>query len=87
MLDSGASAPKATLTEPILPTETNERMQRMIVYGSVATPIKRPDSDHTHKWTVYVRGFHNEDLSTYIKKVIFRLHESFPIPSRCTAII
>lgn len=56
--------------------------QRSILYGSVATPIKKPESDHTHRWTVYVRGFHEEDISKYIKRVVFRLHESFPNPSR-----
>jgi YEATS domain-containing protein 4 len=60
----------------------NERMLRSIVYGSIATPIKKPESDHTHKWTIYVRGFHNEDLSTYVKRVIIKLHESFQNPTR-----
>lgn len=60
-------------------------MSRHLVYGSIATPIKKPDSDHTHKWTVYVRGFHEENISSYIKRVVFRLHDSFPNPSRCVA--
>ena len=62
----------------------NKVYQRSIVCGSVATPIKKPEGDHTHKWTVYVRGAHDEDISSYIKRVVFRLHESFPNPSRCT---
>lgn len=58
------------------------RMQRSIIYGSIATPIKKPESEHTHRWTVYVRGFHDEDISTYVRRVVFRLHESFASPSR-----
>ena len=65
-------------------TLANEKMRRSIVYGSIATPIKKPESDHTHKWTIYVRGFHNEDLSTYVKRVVIRLHESFQNPTRST---
>jgi len=59
-----------------------EKIRRSIVYGSLATPIKKPDSDHTHKWTVYVRGFNGEDISYYVKRVSFKLHESFAQPIR-----
>ena len=52
-----------------------------IVYGTIATPIA-DSGDHTHKWTVYVRGFNDEDISYYIKKVTFKLHESFAEPLR-----
>jgi len=55
---------------------------RAIVYGTRAEPIKVENSDHTHRWTVYVRGFHDEDISTYIKRITFKLHESFPNPLR-----
>jgi len=36
----------------------------------------------THHWQVYVRGCSNEDLSYVIRKVVFKLHESFDEPSR-----
>jgi len=36
----------------------------------------------THKWTLYVRGAHGQDLSYCIKKVIFLLHNSFAEPRR-----
>lgn len=75
-----AASPKRTNVEAV--GDGRDTRQRSILYGSVATPIKKPDSDHTHRWTVYVRGFHDEDISKYIKRVIFRLHESFPNPSR-----
>lgn len=63
---------------------SNLRLQRSIVYGSIATPIKKPETDHTHRWTAYVRGAHDEDISSYIRKVVFKLHESFPDPVRST---
>jgi YEATS domain-containing protein 4 len=41
-----------------------------------------PDSQHSHKWTVYLRGLENEDLSYFIEKVSFTLHHSFAEPVR-----
>lgn len=53
-----------------------------ILYGNSAVALKKPDNDRTHKWTVFVRGFNNEDISTYVRKVVFKLHESFLQPTR-----
>lgn len=81
-----AALPTATPVPPLPPNDRPEgpiSMSRHILYGSIATPIKKPESDHTHKWTVYVRGFHGENIATYVKRVVFRLHDSFPNPSRC----
>lgn len=54
---------------------------RPIVYGSYAQPLKanepRNDASHTHKWAVFVKGHNGEDLSSFVKKVTFKLHESF----------
>jgi len=55
---------------------------RPIVYGNLAVPMKVPKNDHTHKWTIFVRGINNEDLSYFIKKVQFRLHETYQNPLR-----
>ena len=34
-----------------------------------------------HRWSCYVRGLNNdEDISYYIKKVVFQLYPSFPEP-------
>ncbi|CAH1773060.1 unnamed protein product [Owenia fusiformis] len=51
-----------------------------IVYGNQARYFgkKREEDGHTHQWTVYVKPFRNEDMSTYVKKVHFKLHESIP---------
>lgn len=61
-------------------------ISRYIIYGSQATFIKKPESNHTHKWKVYVRGV-NEDLSFFIKKVVFKLHDSFSEPTRSNNIL
>ena len=50
-----------------------------IVYGNVAKYFgkKREEDGHTHQWTVYVKPFYNEDMSQYVKKVTFKLHDSY----------
>ncbi len=54
-----------------------------IVYGSIAFFLgKKADEYHTHRWTLYIRGPHGEDLSVGIAKVVFQLHPSFPQPTR-----
>jgi len=39
-------------------------------------------TESKHRWTVYVRGVDCEDLSYFVKKVVFTLHESFNEPIR-----
>ncbi|RWS28259.1 YEATS domain-containing protein 4-like protein [Leptotrombidium deliense] len=55
-----------------------------IVYGNVARYFgkKREDDGHTHQWTVYIKPFNNEDMSLYVKKVHFKLHESYTNQNR-----
>lgn len=56
---------------------------RPIVYGNTAKPFDpehRPPnapSEHTHTWTVFVRGPYGEDISYFIKKVVFKLHDTY----------
>ncbi len=54
-------------------------LSRTIAYGSIALWLgpKRP-MHKTHRWTLFVRGPHNEDLSYMLRSVEFHLHESFP---------
>ena len=55
----------------------------VLVYGSIAKlfdPNARPpgiNADHTHQWTLYVRGIDNTDISYWLKKVSFKLHETY----------
>lgn len=54
-----------------------------IVYGTISFWLgKRASEYHSHKWTVYVRGATNEDLSVIVKRVVFQLHPSFNNPTR-----
>jgi YEATS domain-containing protein 4 len=49
-----------------------------IVYGSIAFYLgKKAEEFISHRWCVYVRGVHNEDISYFIKEVTFTLHPSF----------
>jgi len=59
-------------------------IERPIIIGSIAFLLgkKADHRGHTHKWTVYVRDPRNEDLSFFIKKVVFKLHASFDKPKR-----
>nr|CAB3267822.1 YEATS domain-containing protein 4-like [Phallusia mammillata] len=55
-----------------------------IVYGNSARYFgkKREEDGHTHSWTVYLKPYHNEDISVYVKKIQFKLHESYANPLR-----
>jgi len=50
-----------------------------IVYGNISKYFgkKREEDGHTHEWTVYVKPYRNEDMSSYVKKVNFKLHDSY----------
>jgi len=56
---------------------------RPFVYGSEAQPFdpdnRPPDApaDHTHQWRVFVKGINDEDISYWLKKVQFKLHETY----------
>mmetsp|Transcript_14086 Transcript_14086/g.35676 ORF Transcript_14086/g.35676 Transcript_14086/m.35676 type:complete len:320 (+) Transcript_14086:177-1136(+) len=53
-----------------------------IVFGSIAFFLgkKAINDENTHKWSIYVRGLEDEDLSYYVKRVVFTLHPSCQIP-------
>lgn len=59
---------------------------RPFVYGTTARPFD-PDrnpkppgvpDDHTHSWSVFVRGIDDVDVTYWLKRVQFKLHESIP---------
>ncbi|CAF4061366.1 unnamed protein product, partial [Rotaria sp. Silwood1] len=51
-----------------------------ILYGNTAKHFgsKRDSDGHTHRWILYVRSFNNDDMSSYINRIQFRLHETYP---------
>nr|KAK5436032.1 NuA4 histone H4 acetyltransferase complex and the SWR1 complex subunit [Exophiala xenobiotica] len=59
------------------------QIYRPFTYGSEAIPFdpeNRPKDappDHTHRWRVFVRGVNNEDISCWLKKVQFKLHDTY----------
>ncbi|CAF0903376.1 unnamed protein product [Adineta steineri] len=55
-----------------------------ILYGNTAKHFgsKRDSDGHTHRWTIYVRSLNNDDISTYVSRVQFRLHETYPNHNR-----
>ena len=70
---------------------------RPIIYGNItyklpSAPEKtllpttrgnhQDENQDWYRWTVYVRGVENEDLSYFIKKVVFYIHDSFASPVR-----
>lgn len=75
-----------------MPAGTSKRVKtlsvtRPIVYGNTAKKLgeTRPPNapaEHTHIWTIFVRGPQNEDISYYIKKVVFKLHDTYPNATR-----
>uniref|UniRef100_A0A8C9BIN6 YEATS domain-containing protein 4 n=1 Tax=Phocoena sinus TaxID=42100 RepID=A0A8C9BIN6_PHOSS len=69
--DSGGRVKGVTVVKPI-------------VYGNVAPYFgkKREEYGHTHQWTVYVKPYRNEDMSAYVKKIQFKLYESYGNPLR-----
>ncbi|XP_063974520.1 YEATS domain-containing protein 4 [Diachasmimorpha longicaudata] len=69
--DSGGRVKGLTVVKPL-------------VYGNMARYFgkKREEDGHTHQWTVYVKPYNNEDMSVYVKKVHFKLHESYNNPNR-----
>lgn len=61
-------------------SSTELPLRRPIVYGTSSTTKGKEvssDPSHTHKWTVYLRGLHGEDISYMIERVEFKLHETY----------
>jgi len=43
---------------------------------------KKATETASHRWTVYLRSLDDEDISHFLKKVVFHLHNSFQNPLR-----
>lgn len=61
------------------------QVARPFVYGTTARPfdpVKNPKppgvpDDHTHSWTAFVKGVDDTDITYWLKRVQFKLHESY----------
>ncbi|CAK8990987.1 Transcription initiation factor TFIID subunit 14b (GAS 41-like protein) (Protein AF-9 homolog a) (TBP-associated factor 14b) (AtTAF14b) [Durusdinium trenchii] len=64
-----------------VPRRAGEALVAPLVYGSIAFFLGKKATDQkTHKWSIFVRGLEDEDMSYFIKKVVFTLHPSCEIP-------
>lgn len=43
---------------------------------------KKTVEGFTHDWELYVKGSQQADISAFVEKIVFNLHESFPKPKR-----
>lgn len=58
-------------------------IQIKLVLGHSAQWRKKPTVEgYTHDWTILVRGEDGQNISHFVEKVVFFLHESFPKPKR-----
>ncbi|XP_024990989.1 transcription initiation factor TFIID subunit 14b-like isoform X2 [Cynara cardunculus var. scolymus] len=93
-LDVSGPTPKSQRTKMVRSSDDNEKKNLVkklkdveisvpIVYGNVAFWLGKKASEYqSHRWTVYVRGATNEDLSVVVKRAVFQLHSSFNNPMR-----
>lgn len=77
------------------PNQLGKRMKgvqicRPFIYGTTARqfddktnpkPPGVPDG-HTHSWQVFIKGIDDVDLTYWLRRVQFKLHESIPNPVR-----
>lgn len=73
------------------PNQLGKRMKgvqirRPFIYGTTARPFDEktnpkppnvPDG-HTHSWQVFVKGIDDTDITYWLRRVQFKLHESIP---------
>jgi len=72
-------------------------IHRPIIYGNSATVLSPEEkahapTEHSHRWTLAIRSpapgrepdsvGGADDLSYFIKRVVFKLHETYPTPNR-----
>jgi YEATS domain-containing protein 4 len=61
------------------------QVRRPFVIGTTAVPFSEanprpvgaPDN-HTHSWLVFVKGLEDTDITYWLRRVQFKLHESIP---------
>lgn len=65
------------------------QIHRPFIYGTTSKIFSednpKPEgtpAEHTHSWTVFVKGVDDTDITYWLKKVQFKLHESIPNPLR-----
>ncbi|GAU90316.1 hypothetical protein RvY_02749 [Ramazzottius varieornatus] len=82
--DSGGRQKNVQIVRPFLIGCRSKRLPESIpnpyppLGAQSAAATNAPGSSHSHKWVIYLRPYTNEDLSVWIKKVQFKLHDTYP---------
>mmetsp|Transcript_30572 Transcript_30572/g.91645 ORF Transcript_30572/g.91645 Transcript_30572/m.91645 type:complete len:248 (+) Transcript_30572:321-1064(+) len=77
---------QARMDAPAVPIIYGSRSKAINPGGPVDPEQARSSSESTHNWKVYVQCPCDKDLTKVIRKVVFKLHESFDNPNRtCSA--
>ena len=72
-----------TSNKKIVLPPSRVHVAKPFIYGTAAFyQGKKADPHKAYQWTVYVRDPEGADLSYFIQKVVFQLHESFEVPTR-----
>jgi len=78
--------PRNSMAPPVGKRVKGCQIYRPFVYGTTARPFDEktnpkpagvPD-DHTHSWCVFVKGIEDVDITYWLRRVQFKLHESIP---------
>uniref|UniRef100_A0A1I8BY23 AF-9 ANC1 homology domain-containing protein n=1 Tax=Meloidogyne hapla TaxID=6305 RepID=A0A1I8BY23_MELHA len=77
----------SSLSTPSIDTSTSSQSRSLVrlLIGNVSKFLsEKTSTEFTHKWTVYVRAAGPEHFTdrSFIRKVVFSLHESFTNPER-----
>jgi YEATS domain-containing protein 4 len=81
--NSSSVAASAASNAPLARRMENVTVCLPLIRGSVASYLGNEANEfQTHRWTLYLRGPNNEDLTQVISKVVFQLHPSFAEPTR-----
>ena len=60
----------------------------MVELGHRAVFLDEPTPEgFTHNWTLFVTGGRKTDISHFVEKVVFHLHDSFKHPQRGLIVI
>ncbi|KAF4121332.1 YEATS domain-containing protein 4 [Geosmithia morbida] len=61
------------------------QVRRPFIVGSTAVPFSEANpkpvgvpEGHTHSWTVFVKGLEDTDITYWLRRVQFKLHDSIP---------
>lgn len=57
-------------------------VQVTVILGHRAWYRKKATVGKTHDWILFVRGIDGNDISHFVEKIVYNLHESFSPPRR-----